>query len=209
MFHFDLASGGDNGGPESSKAKGKLRPRRTALDKGRQPPRNSSVDSDDEGVDTCQDADDDFRPQRKRRKSPPIASTRRQHRPGDVLSGKCSGQHNIPILKRATEGGRTTFQLQFTRGSCAIHGLEDDATHQEYYVERILDHKFTGCNGQELEVLVKWEGGPEPAWEPAKELENREAYDTYVAHNHISKPLSRRKRGRPMKYMTGNAVSGG
>jgi hypothetical protein len=121
------------------------------------------------------------------------------------------------VLKRVTEGGRTTFQLQFTWGSCASHGLNNDATHgpendatdEEYYVERILDHKFTGCNGQELEFFVKWEGDPKPTWEPAKELENGEAYDAYVARNDISKPLSRRKRGRPRKSTAGNAVSGG
>jgi hypothetical protein len=137
------------------------------------------------------------------------------------------------VLKRVTEGSLTTFQLQFTWASRATPGFEDNATRErnnatpeavddatkvttpgielKYDVERILDHKFTRRNNQGLRFRVKWVDDPNPTWEPAKELENGGAYDVYVAHNDISKPSSRPKRGRgrPRKSVTPGAVPGG
>jgi hypothetical protein len=132
------------------------------------------------------------------------------------------------FLKRVTEGDLTTFQLQFAWASGATHGPENSATKEhdngatpeavddankitttpdtelKYGVKRILHHRYTK---QGLQYLVEWA----PTWEPAKELENGEAYLAYVACTHMSQPPSKPKRGRgrPRKSTTAGAVPGG
>ena len=92
-------------------------------------------------------------------------------------------------LKRVTQSGGTTFQLQFDWDSCKEHrhrrsspskqGLTTKATWagdkkgKLYEVEEILAARTV------REVLVKWEGYKKPTWEPLTALKETEAYQCF------------------------------
>ena len=55
---------------------------------------------------------------------------------------------------------------------------------EEYHVKKILDERTVRKRGrggpQRLEYLVKWKGYAEPNWQPAENMEDTKALDTYV-----------------------------
>jgi hypothetical protein len=55
---------------------------------------------------------------------------------------------------------------------------------EEYHVEKILDERMVRGRGrggpQRLQYLVKWKGYAEPDWQPAENMEDTEALDTYL-----------------------------
>ncbi|KAH6646741.1 hypothetical protein BKA67DRAFT_540236 [Truncatella angustata] len=137
------------------------------------------------------------------------------------------------VLKRIMEDGRTTFQLQFTWGTCTTHERQDrgigSPEHQssvntapfakrgtrrhaqfetghatqddeeQCHIEAIRDHRFTEPNNGGLQLYVGWKNSQKRTWEPVEEFKETIAYGVYLAHNDISKPSNRPKRGRPPK----------
>ena len=49
----------------------------------------------------------------------------------------------------------------------------------EYRIQEILDSRYNARSNGRLEYLVAWEGHHEPSWEPATNLEEAEAVDTF------------------------------
>lgn len=73
-------------------------------------------------------------------------------------------------------------------------GLFREDGERVYLVDSILDHKLTKANNRGPKVLVKWQGYTKPTWEPAKELEDTDAYKAYIAANNVSEISKRLKR---------------
>ncbi|KAH6649051.1 hypothetical protein BKA67DRAFT_379895 [Truncatella angustata] len=85
------------------------------------------------------------------------------------------------------------------------HATQDDQ--EECHIEAIRHHRFTEPNNGVLQLHVEWKNSQKKTWEPVEEFEETIAHDIYLAHNDISKPSSRPKRGRPRKALASGAAA--
>jgi hypothetical protein len=70
---------------------------------------------------------------------------------------------------------------------------------EKYDVEKIINHALSGNKHKTLKLLIKWENYTKPTWEPANKFEDTKAYDEYLAHNDITKPFVKIRRGQKRK----------
>jgi hypothetical protein len=62
-----------------------------------------------------------------------------------------------------------------------------------------LNYALSGNKHKTLKLLVKWKGYTNLIWEPANEFEDTKAYEKYLAHNNVSKPSAKFRRGQRRK----------
>ena len=77
-------------------------------------------------------------------------------------------------------------QFPETTSQCARDLAATDD--EEFLVEDVLNHKRTRSG---LRFLIKWEGYPDPTWEPPENLKDNISYEDYLeAHPKLKKHIA-------------------